>query len=157
MRSAFGFGQYAVEHPIVFLTDESAGASLGTGMVLGTMFLENFVVTFDAQNNLVRLTRSSSAPITPPAVRILGISLRKHDQQMEVWDVHPASHAKSLGIVEGDVIHEINGKAVGGFYGTSDWHELFQSADKVKLRYSPRGTETARTVDVEVLELLPGV
>ena len=71
--------------------------------------------------------------------------------------MHPVSHARSLGIANGDVIHEINGKAVGGLYGTSEWYELLQSADTVKLRYSPRGTETPRTVDVEVLELLPGV
>ena len=157
MSTAIRFGQYAVDHPIVFLNDKSTGASLGTGMVLGTMTLDHFVVTFDAQNNLVQLARSSSAPITPPALRGLGISLRTHDQQMEVWDVHPASHARSLGIANGDVIHEINGKAVGGLYGTSEWYELLQSADTVKLRYSPRGTETARTVDVEVLELLPAV
>lgn len=156
MSTPFRFGHYAVDHPIVNLNDKSTGAPLGTGMVLGTMFLEHFVVTFDAQNNLVRLARSSSAPITPPALRVLGFTLRKHDQQMEVWDVHPASHARSLGIAEGDVIHDINGKAAGGLYGTSEWYELLQSADKVKLRYTPRGTEMARTVDVEVLELLPG-
>ena len=157
LSTAFRFGQYAVDHPIAFLTDESTGASLGTGMVLGTMFLEHFVVTFDPQNNLVRLARSSSAPITPPALRVLGISLRNLGRQMEVWDVHPASHARSLGIVNGDVIHEINGKAAGGLYGTGGWYELLQSTDRVKLRYSPRGTETARTVEVKVLELLPGV
>jgi len=157
MSTAIRFGQYAVDRPIVYLGDDSTGAMLGTGMVLGTKVLANFVVTFDAQNNRVRLARPSSEPITPPALRVLGISLRKQGQQMEVWDVHPASHAKSLGITNGDMIHEINGKAVGGLYGTSEWYELLRSADMVELRYSPRGTETARTVKIRVLELLPGV
>lgn len=155
MSASFRFGQYAVDHPIVVLNDNNTGSLLGTGMVLGTLVLEHFLVTFDAQNNLVRLARSSLTPITPPPLRTLGISLGTHGQDMEVWDVNPGSHAESLGFVNGDVIHEINGMAVGGFYGTSEWYELLQSADTVKLLYSPGGTETARTVDVEVLELLP--
>ena len=124
-------------------------------MMLGSRLLEHFVVTFDAQNSVVRLARSSSAPMTPPAMRESGIRLRKHGQHMEVWDVHPASQAKSLGIEEGDVIHEINGQPAGRLYGTRKWEELLQSADKLKLRYSPRGTETVRTAEVQVLELLP--
>ena len=155
MGSAFRFGQYTVEHPIVVVSDENTCATLGTGMVLGSRLLEHFVVTFDAQNSVVRLARSSSAPITPPAMRELGVSLRKRGQQMEVWDVHPASQAKLLGIAEGDVIHEINGQPAGLLYGTSKWHHLLQSADKLKLRYSPHGTEATRTITVQVLELLP--
>lgn len=47
MGSTFRLGQYAVEHPIVVVNDESTGAKLGTGMVLGARLLEHFVVTFD--------------------------------------------------------------------------------------------------------------
>ena len=154
LSTTFRIGQYTVDRPIVSLSEDSAGTAIGTGMVLGTKVLENFVVTFDAKNNLVQLSRSSTAPITAPALRVLGMSLRKKDHQMEVWDVYAASHAKSLGIESGDVIHEINGKPAVDLYGTTEWYDLLQSADKVKVRYSPRGTEAARTVDVEVLELL---
>jgi predicted aspartyl protease len=151
------FGQYVVEHPTVFLTDENTGASLGTGMVLGTSVLEHFVVTFDIRNSVVRLTRSSSTPITVPAIRVLGISLRKRNQYMEVWDVHPASQAKSLAIAEGGIVHEINGQPAETLYGTIEWDDLLESADTVTLKYSPNATTPPRTLEVQVLELLPGV
>lgn len=156
LGTTLALGQYTVKNPLVSFLGGSGGVQLGSGRVLGTLLLEHFVVTFDARNNRVRLARESTAPIIPPSVRLLGIGLKRKGESMEVWAVHPDSHASSLGITEGSVVHEINGKPAVKFYGTSEWDELIRSADTVKLRYSLRGTEKARTVDVEILELLPG-
>lgn len=124
-------------------------------MVLGTLLLEHFVVTFDIRNNRVRFARESNAPITPPSVRLLGLGLKRKGLAMEVWSVYPESHAASLGITEGSLVHEINGKPARDLYHTNEWSELLQSAEKVKLRYSLPGSDKKQMADVRIVELLP--
>lgn len=155
LRTSFAFGHYTVEKPLVSFAGAGGGPVLGTGMVLGTLLLEHFVVTFDARNNRVRLTRESNAPITPPSVRLLGLGLRRKGQAMEVWSVYPQSHAASLGITEGSLVHEINGKPARDVYHTSKWSELLQSAEKASLSYSLPGSDKKQTADVRIVELLP--
>lgn len=155
LRDTAGLGQYSVRRPICFLSDENTGATMGTEMALGTLILEHFAVTFDARNNVVRFARDSLEPITPPAMRELGISLRMKDGRFEVWDVHPESHASSLGIIEGDIVHTINGRAAKDIYETEGWDALLQSANTVKLSFSTHDSESVRNVDVEILEMLP--
>ena len=66
--------------------------------MIGTMFLENFVVTIDGTNNRIRLASNGDGPLTPPALRYLGVALRQIGDEMEIWSVHPDSHAEELGL-----------------------------------------------------------
>lgn len=153
--TSFELGHYTIEKPLVSVAGAGGGPVLGTGMVLGTLLLEHFVVTFDVRNNRVRFARESNAPITPPSVRLLGLGLRRKGQDMEVWAVCPGSHAASLGITEGSLVHELNGKPARDLYHTNEWSELLQTAETVKLLYSPSGSDKKQMVDVQIVELLP--
>ena len=152
--TSFAIGHYTVEKPLVYVAAAVGGSAPPARMLLGTLFLEHFVVTFDARNNRVQLARESNAPITPPSVRILGLGLGRKDRAMEVWSVYPESHAASLGIIEGSLVHQINGKPAGDVYHTNDWYELLRSADTVKLLYSLPGSDKKQTADVRIAELL---
>lgn len=154
LGTSFSFGHYTVETPIVSLKGERGGPVLGTGMVLGTLLLEHFVVTFDARNSRVRFARESNAPITPPGVRLLGLGLRQKGGAMEVWSVFPESHAASLGITEGSLVHEINGTPARDLYHANKWPELIQSAETVSLRYSLPGSDKKQLADVRIFDLL---
>ncbi len=153
--TSFALGHYTVEKPLVSFAGEGGGPVLGTGMVLGTLLLEHFVVTFDARNNRVRFARESNAPITPPSIRLLGLGLKRKGRAMEVWSVYPESHAGSLGITEGSLVHEINGKPAIDLYQASAWSDLLQSSEEVTVRYSPPGSDKKQLVDVRIHELLP--
>ena len=74
---------------------------------------------------------------------------------MEVWSVYPESHAGSLGITEGSLVYEINGKPAIDLYQANEWSDLLQSSEKVALRYSLQGSDVKQTADVRVFELLP--
>ena len=147
--AAFSIGRYTVEQPILRLMDQRGGA------VVGTLFLEHFVVTFDQRNKQVRFDRNSDVPITPPPMRGLGLGLKSEGGRLKVWDVHPESHAASVGITVGDIVLAFNGRPAQDIYDTSDWYALLQSAKTVKVRYARHGREAARDVEVRVLELLP--
>lgn len=155
LGTSIPFGNCTVEKPVVRLTDESDSPGMWGGMIIGTLLLEHFVVTFDARNNRVRFARESSAPIVPPSVRLLGLNLIRKGRAMEVWSVYPESHAGSLGITEGSLVYEINGKPAIDLYQANEWSDLLQSSEKVTLRYSLLGSDVKQTADVRILELLP--
>ena len=154
LDTIFALGHYTVEKPLVSFDSQDGGPRLGTGMVLGTLLLEHFVVTFDARKNRVRLARESKAPITPPNVRTVGLGLKRKGKSMEVCAVHPHTHASSLGIIEGSLVYEINGQPAVDLYGTKEWDELIRSADTVRLRYSRGGSGLAKEVEVRVMDWL---
>lgn len=149
------FGNCTVEKPIVRLTAGSGSPGMWEGMILGTLLLDHFVVTFDARNNRVRFARESSAPIIPPSVRLLGLGMIRKGFALEVWSVYPESHAGSLGITEGSLVYEINGKPAIDLYQANEWSDLLQSSEKVTLRYSLPGSDKKQTADVRIFELLP--
>ena len=74
---------------------------------------------------------------------------------MQVWSVYSESHAASLGITEGSLVHEINGKPAKDLYHTNEWSRLLQSADTIKLGYSLPGSNEKQVADVRIVELLP--
>jgi len=148
-------GNCTVEKPIVSMAARGTGPVLGTGMVLGTLLLEHFVVTFDIQNNRVRFARESNETITPPGQRLLGISLQRKGSSMEVRSVYPESSAALLGITEGSIIHEINGKPAGDVYHANAFYDWLQSSETVKLQYSMPGSDKIQVADVKIVELLP--
>lgn len=155
VETSITFGHYTVEKPLVSFAEAGGGPVLGTGMVLGTLLLEHFVVTFDARNNRVRFARESNAPIAPPSMRLLGLSLKRKGQAMEVWAVYPESHAAALGITEGSLVHELNGKPASTLYHTNEWSEFLQSSETVRLSYSLPGSDKKQMADVRIVELLP--
>ncbi len=154
LGTSIAFGHYTVNKPLVSLQGVDGDPILGTGLVLGTLLLEHFEVTFDVRNSLVRFARESNTPITPPSVRMLGLGLRRKGQAMEVWSVYPESHAASLGIIEGSLVHELNGRPARELYHANEWRELLRSAETVKLRYSLPESNQSQTADVRIVDLL---
>jgi predicted aspartyl protease len=156
LASPISLGRYTVTQPVVRTHAEGGPSPLATRKVLGTYFLEHFVVTIDGPNERIRLADGPDGPITPPAVRSLGVDLKQTGREMEVWSVHPGSHAEAIGLEVGDRIRTIDGRPAVQTYRSPEWRELLRTKDTVTLGYAPGGSAPVREVEVRVLELLAG-
>jgi C-terminal processing protease CtpA/Prc len=148
-------GKYTVDRPVMFMHPEGGGSLLSTRKVVGSSFLQHFVVTFDGINSRVQLASGPDEPISPPAVRWLGLSLKQVGEQMEVWAVHPDSPAEALGLGEGDRIHAFDGRPAAETFRSPRWRAFLQTADTVTVTYAPSGSGPTRDVELRVVELLP--
>jgi C-terminal processing protease CtpA/Prc len=97
-------GDYAVEKPVVDLTDELT--SIGGGL------LKHFTVTFDQEHNRVTFYRESHAPIPPEPRRSSGLSFNKTPAYWRVASVVPGSPAAQTGVQPGDLVTRIDGEPV---------------------------------------------
>lgn len=155
VASVISIGRYSVNRPVVQIQPEGGDSPMPARKVVGTSFLEHFVVTIDGTNNRIQLANGPEAPMTPPAVRYLGLGLKQVGQQMEIWAVHPDSNAKTLGLSEGDRIHAFNGRPAAKLYRSDQWRKLLRTADTITVTYAPGGSGPTRDVELRILELLP--
>ena len=74
---------------------------------------------------------------------------------MEIWAVHPDSHAKAIGLVEGNRIHAFNGRPAVELYRSSEWRKLLRTEGTVTVTYALGAADPTRDVELSILELLP--
>ena len=145
LDATFRIGRFVVKQPTVRLANSN---------IVGTSFLENFSVTFDAKNKRMRLAGFAGKQLTPPSIRDAGFSLRSRDSQMVVWDVHPDSHAARVGFASGDIVLELNGQPASEMYDSSAWLDWIQTEAAVRVKYQPSGARQAKEIELEVLQML---
>ena len=146
IKASLEIGENLVKDPIVRL--------IGEDYMVGTLFLENFVVTFDGNNKRVRLTRSAKKPLQQPAWRDLGFGLKRDGHQMVIWYVHPESHAAKLDLEVNDVVLEINGKPAVEVYETRELLDAIQTEASIPVRFKSKDGNKTNTVKVNVLEVI---
>lgn len=144
-------GDFSVRKPIVRTISGNLAAN-----VVGTFFLENFKVTFDAKNKRIGLAGPAEKSVTPKSLRSLGFGLKNEGDQMLVWYVHPESHASKIGIQADDLILTINGQPAREIFEGKDWQELLQSNDQLTVDYRAEDDESPKTASLNILEILPG-
>jgi aspartyl protease/PDZ domain-containing protein len=132
-------GNYAVQEPLVELTDELT--SLGGGI------LKNFTVTFDQEHSRVTFFRDSHAPILPQPCRSAGMSFNKTPAYWRVASVVPASPALGAGVQPGDLVTRINGEPVAK-WDIARYQQLVASADEIALTFLNGTQETAKRVPI---------
>ena len=145
IQATFEVGQYTIDNPVVLL---------GKDHMIGTLFLENFAVTFDAQNKRVRFDRQSNGPLTQPAMRGLGFRLKRVGDEMQVAYVHPNSDAAAKGLKVDGFVQAIDGKPVLDIYDTQPLRKKIQSEDSVTIQFTSKGSDKQTTIEIDVLELL---
>ena len=143
-------GDFTVYQPVVRVMSENMNAN-----VVGTLFLENFKVTFDAKNKRIQLAGSQEKPLTPQSLRSLGMGLKNKGDNMVVWYVLPESHASKLGIQTDDLVLAVNGKPVQQVFEATDWETILQSNDKLSVQYKSKGDQLAKTANLSIMEILP--
>ncbi len=145
IESLLEIGRYPIRNPIVRLTEEN---------IIGTLFLENFVVSLDGKNHRIRLARDNDEPLVQPAERHVGFGLKREGQRMVVWFVHPDSHAASVGLNVDDTVIELDGRPAIDVYDTREWVDQVQDSDKILVHFQSTKKATSKTVEIEVLEIL---
>ena len=92
VASAISIGRYSVNRPVAQIQPQGGESPMPARRVVGTSFLEHFVVTIDGTNNRIQLANGPEAPMTPPAVRYLGMSLKQIDDLVNTagGDLSPA-------------------------------------------------------------------
>ena len=137
-------GDYAVEKPIVDLTDELT--SLGGGI------LKYFTVTFDQEHSHVTFQRESKPPIPPEPRRSVGLSFDKTPAYWRIASVISGSPAESSGVQAGDLITRINGEPVAQ-WDLARYQQLVASVDSVKFTFL-KGTQETET-PLSTFDLIP--
>lgn len=153
VATPISLGQYSVSAPIVRIQED--GSSSMPRYIVGTSFLEHFAVTFDGSNSRVQFAHGPEGAITAPALRYVGMGMKQVGEQLEVWAVHPKSHAKEIGISVGDLVYTINGISAAEFYRSHKGQKLLTSTETITVTYAPRGSVETREVELRTLELLP--
>ena len=143
---SISLGQFKVSDPVV---REMKGQYM-----IGTLFLQNFQLTFDGKNKRLSLEGRKDSNVTQPATRIVGFELKQVGDHMEVWYVHPKSHAAKLGLKVGDRVTKLNGHDAAKHFHTSEWRDLLKSNKSVAISVRAKSGEEDRKLTVEILELL---
>lgn len=137
-------GDYAVDQPIVDLTDELT--SVGGGV------LKNFTVTFDQEHNRVTFYRESHLPVPPRPRRSAGVSFSKVPAYWRVASVVPNSPAAEMGVQPGDLVTRIEGEPVAQ-WDISRYEKLLASSGEVAFTFLNGKQESERKI--KVFDLVP--
>jgi len=119
-------GSYALERPIVELTDELSA--------IGGSILSQFTVTFDQERSQVTFFRDQHGALRFPAKRSSGISVAKAGAYWRIVGVIPDSPAAKAGIENGDLITRINDEPVE-FWNLERYTQLIEHADTVTFAF----------------------
>ena len=149
VSNSFTLGDIVVDYPTVRII----GGKL-MKRVVGTLFLENFKLTFDAQNHRLQLEGPERDSLHPPALRSPGFGLIQRAGQMVVWFVNPGSDAAALGLKANDIVLEINGSPAKDVFGTLAWDQLIQSAESLTVGIEREGVESPMTLDIKVMNVI---
>jgi hypothetical protein len=137
-------GDYAVQQPIVDLTDELT--SLGGGI------LKHFTVTFDQEHSRATFHRESKLPVPPEKRRSAGLSFDKTPAYWRAASVVLGSPAAEAGVQAGDLVTRINGEPVAQ-WDIARYQKLVASAPEVSFTFL-NGTQETET-RLKVFELIP--
>lgn len=137
-------GAYAIDNPIVNVTDELS--SIGGGL------LRHFIVTFDQKRNQVTFFRPTYDPIHIPSVRSTGLSFTKVPAYWRVAAIVTGSAAERLGVQAGDLCTRINGEPVSA-WPYHRYAELIRTAPRVTYTFINGNDE--QKVTLPVFDLVP--
>lgn len=119
-------GDYAVEKPIVDLTDQLSS--------LGAEILRHYIVTFDPRGGLVTFHRKAEGPLVLEAQRSSGFSFTKTPAYWRVAAVVPGSPAEASGIQPGDIVSRIDGEPVSA-WPLQRYDELVRRAHEITFTF----------------------
>jgi hypothetical protein len=139
-----GLADYAIDRPIVDLTDELS--AVGGGL------LRFFTVTFDPTHDRMTLFRDSHAPLEMSARRSAGVSFSKTPAYWRVAGVIPDSPAAAAGIQFGDLVTRINGEPVSR-WNLTRYEQYVASAKEVTFTLLFGANEVEKRV--QVFDLVP--
>lgn len=137
-------GAYAIEYPIVDLTDELS--SIGGGL------LRDFSVTFDQKRNQATFYRPTFDPIKVPPVRSTGLSFTKLPAYWRVAAVVSDSPAEQLGVQAGDLCTRINDEPVAT-WPFQRYTDLVHTAARITYTFINGNDE--QQVTLPVFDLVP--
>lgn len=119
-------GSYALERPVVELTDELSA--------IGGSILSQFTVTFDQERSQVTFFRDQHGALRFPAKRSSGISVAKAGAYWRIVGVIPDSPAAKAGIESGDLITRINDEPVE-FWNLERYTQLIEHSDTITFAF----------------------
>jgi C-terminal processing protease CtpA/Prc len=137
-------GPYTITNPIVDVTDDLSS--------LGGEILQNFIVTFDQQDNEVSFQRDTNAPIPLEPRRSSGLSFSKTPAYWRIQGVIPGSPAAGTSIQTGDLCTKINGDPVAR-WDFRRYARLVHDSDQITYTFLNGATEY--DVTVPVFNLVP--
>ena len=153
-------GELEVHDPIAFLLTDAGGfgASGSSAGNIGTHILRQFTVTFDEPHAALYLEKGPSYG-QPDIFNRAGLVLDADPQSLKVMTVLPKSPAAAVGIVEGDRLLAIDGKATTQPKNVAALSEAqgisaFNSPPGTVLRLRVRHDTTERVVSVILKDML---
>lgn len=142
LADALTVGNYAVQQPLVALTDELS--AIGGGI------LQHFTVTFDQERSRVTFYRDTRQPITFRPLRSAGMSFTKTPAYWRVAGVVRDSSAERLGIQTGDLVTRINGELVAK-WDFRRYEQLVASANEIAFTFLNGAHESEQSLRVFTL------
>ena len=121
--------------------------------LFGTRVLRHFVLTFDQRGDRVRVRRLGEGPVEPEPVEGTGVLVVPHEDGLRVVGLTPDSPASRAGLAEGELVLEIGG--VPALQPAEDGFPESLEGDRRFLRYLLEGPQGRRTVDLDVVPLVP--
>jgi len=139
------FGPAELLNPLVEITNATE--------LVGTAILEDFVLTFDQKNQLVRIRYAGDGPVVQDAVRGTGLVFNPTHEGLEVVRILQDSPAARVKMRKGDLVTAINGSPVlerecGGF-----GHRLSGADREIVLTVTHK--KVSRDILVDVVEIIP--
>lgn len=139
------FGPTEILHPLVEITNAT--------QLVGTAILEEFVLTFDQKNHLLRMQYAGDGPMVQDALRGTGLVFNPTHAGLEVVRVLKGSPAARVKLRKGDLVTAINGRPVlerecGGF-----GHRLTDQDRELVLTITHKNV--SRDILVDVVDIIP--
>jgi S1-C subfamily serine protease len=144
LGQTLAIGSYAIENPIVDVTDDLS--SVGGGL------LRNFIVTFDQKRKQVTLFRPNYDVIQVPPLLSTGLSFTKTAAYWRVAAVVGGSPAEMLGVQAGDLCTRINDEPVS-VWPFARYTDLIRTAKRITYTFIDGNEE--QKVTLPVFELVP--
>jgi hypothetical protein len=144
-------GEAEVNHVIAFLCDGQAISADNAGNI-GTQILRQFNITFDLPHGVLYFEKNSNWG-KPEVFNRAGIVVDSIQQDQKVMTVLPGSPAEIAGVVVGDIIRKIDGRAPNDNPLQRDDPAFLQPVGTVVHLTVQRG-DKIRKIDVTLRDLL---
>ncbi len=112
-------GTQTMRAPLIYLGDDPSLDTDGVARIGGPL-LAHFAVSFDQRTEAVRFARAETDAIDFGPLKSIGIELVKRANGWEIVGLVANTPAAGLGLLLGDVITTVNGKATAEF-DAEDW------------------------------------
>jgi hypothetical protein len=144
-------GEAEVNHVIAFLCDGQAISADNAGNV-GTRILRQFNITFDVPHGVLYFEKNSNWG-KPEVFNRAGIVVDSIQQDQKIMNVLPGSPAEIAGIVIGDILMMIDGRAPNDNPLQQDDPAFLQPAGTV-VHLTIQHEDKTRTIDLTLRDLL---